>query len=251
MKTPATTPTPDRRTIRTAKGFTLIELLVVISIIALLIGILLPSLASARELARAISCSSQMRQLAMAAEIYADESKDRYPQRKAAAKTPPRPEWPGQLVRTYQVPEMLICPSDADPTVSTVGPDDPDQRSYMFNGFNDFDYDDEVDWDDGTSDTAMNRAEIKQPTVLAMFGEKEQGGNSLWVDIFTPGATDEFLQIEQSRHGNGQANNGNGYSNYAFADTSVRSLQFGESLAPERLWAVTEHYRDNPVTITP
>jgi len=53
------------------RGFTLIELLVVIAIIALLVSILLPSLALAKELARRAICSSQFRQIALADNIYA------------------------------------------------------------------------------------------------------------------------------------------------------------------------------------
>ncbi len=59
-----------------AFGFTLIELLVVIAIIAILAAMLLPALSSARASARRASCASNLKNLGLAANMYADENND-------------------------------------------------------------------------------------------------------------------------------------------------------------------------------
>jgi type II secretory pathway pseudopilin PulG len=67
------------RKCRRAGAFTLVELLVVIGIIAILIGLLLPTLGRAREASKRTTCLSNMRELANAFRLYATAFKDYIP----------------------------------------------------------------------------------------------------------------------------------------------------------------------------
>lgn len=60
-------------------AFTLIELLVVISIIALLIGILLPALGAARKAARQSACLQSLRQISIGCQLYANDNDEYLP----------------------------------------------------------------------------------------------------------------------------------------------------------------------------
>lgn len=65
--------------IRRCRAFTLVELLVVIGIIAVLIGVLLPTLAKARESGNRVKCAANLRAIGQGFAIYLAENKQYYP----------------------------------------------------------------------------------------------------------------------------------------------------------------------------
>ena len=114
-------------------GFTLVELLVVISIIAMLLAILMPSLSKARQIAKRMICKSNLKQLAMGWHMFLEDNDQYFYQGVNANLTyggwrgikgePPRPGWPADrpLNPYFDLPtdlesesgtEVFRCPSD-------------------------------------------------------------------------------------------------------------------------------------------
>jgi len=104
---------PDSKLeIPNSKSFTLIELLVVVAIIAVLVAILLPALAGAREQARNVLCMSRVKQVSTGVVCYADEQGGYAPPWCGGSWSKPL-YWGDTLIAGHCIPagDVLVCPS--------------------------------------------------------------------------------------------------------------------------------------------
>lgn len=198
---------------RPRTGFTLVELLVVIGIIALLIGILLPSLAKARKQAQATACMSNMRQVGQQMMLYAQNNKGWLFPPGGGSDSPPDQRWPNFVFvpARYDPPEM-VCPNDDDPA---------NQHSYVLNNWL---YDRKIKY--------STRVRYLSPSQVVVMGEKKQQQDDFYMNGGT--SNDYPRLVETQKHEKSYG------SNYLRLDISVSNeppVQQASASDPWEVWA--------------
>ena len=168
------------KTVRSRNGcFTLIELLIVIAIIAILAGMLVPTLNQAREKSRRSNCLNNLKQIGYQIRIYSSDYAERFPS---------APGGSGTTLASYGLItnafapyyKIWICPSDKGVVVSTGGGFTSTNLSYTYGGFG---LTETVDPDTPLAcDRTTGDIQSSAPWTTNTWTHKSDGGNVLYAD---------------------------------------------------------------------
>lgn len=208
-------------------AFTLIELLIVIAIIAILAGLLLPAVNRAAGAARSIQCQSQMRQVMLAARLYADDNEDQFPRSQHSAFANRQLPWERAVAPflaihdtrwTNLIESVYHCPADRQPRHLSYG------MNYYFEVGPDDDY-------PGKPQTWRRLSQIPRPTDVIFFTEVLIEADHVMPALCWTTVADAEAEVASKRHG--------AKSNYCFVDGHTEPRRLPTVYDPDRgvdLW---------------
>ncbi len=237
------------------KAFTLIELLVVLAIIALLMAVMLPSLAKAREQGKELYCQNNLRQMTIAAIAYTQSFDGYFPIAYYSRKTP---EQKTQFCWDFTVRKYAGGTTAIEPGILWQGDGiDKIQQCPSYKGESNTAYDPYTGYNYNTSFVGHGQMEaivlpvramhIRYPAGCALFGDGQTtiGANKYMRSPLASGSDDVNFS---SRWAGTQGFRHNRRTNVAWADGSLASLAdcFTDTTMPEDKASLDDYNRQNP-----
>jgi len=206
-------------------GFTLVELLVVIAVLAVLAALLFPVLQSARHKAWEATCASNLRQLGVAVEMYAQDHDERFPPSYVLGASP-YASW-REAVQPYAVSrDLLGCPA-WEHRGAKAGELPPElQATYAMNAWLS---PPDLTAAGGAAGGPVGLGSVEQPAGTVMLCDAGYSNVPValdWDHYLTLGMQEQVLPTE--RHHDA--------ANFCFVDGHVKKLPESATRAPEYLW---------------
>jgi prepilin-type N-terminal cleavage/methylation domain-containing protein len=209
---------------RRPNAFTVIELIVVVGIISILAAVSLPIYTTAIRHANCSRCVANMHMLALAFISYSYDNDGQLPGRVTTGN-----KWP-TLLLPYVNNDASVYVDPGDPVASKIPlsqlvTNDPNNSSFIFNGFNDL----------GAESNSNLQVDIsKVPSSTILLGEQDAGGDNFYLDV-NDGDQDKVL--DKTAYFGG--------ANYAFTDGTVRWMSTAQY--NDNMWLVNQSYQIPPV----
>ena len=218
-------------------AFTLLETLVVFAVLAVLVAIAIPATTRMSEYSARMKSISNLRQIGVAAHLYANDHNQQLPGQPASVLGLPGVDVPA--ANSDQWPTLFcayLSPSDprvfldpSDPTaaklpMAAVLSNTVNNTGFVYNGFDDLS-------DNDTPVQSVPLTRLDTPSEVVLLAQKTQGATSFYVDLLLSPLGNLFSLLNPMAYDGG--------SHYLFVDGSVRFIKQNDY--SNTLWLVNKN----------